>query len=212
MPVAVCAFRSKESVLEKRTSTSPLPLFIEKNVSRRGHQVDIVQLWLKNLRVSADGAKIELAGALRANQRAAGGLDDNVARNFLQMDVAGIAFELHVAYDLLDVDEARLGLELKFGFFRNGELQIGFKFQRPGRCVQHVGSNVDAVSHLLDIETNFVGSLRADDIDFGILPGLDVDAAIGHVVDYDDGASGYAELLFNALSSASGAGGRGAPK
>src|SRR5580692_11384930 len=78
---------------------------VEKNVSRRGHQVDVIQLRLKNLRVAADRAEIQLAGALRADQRAASGLDDDVARNFLEMDVAGVAFELHVAYDLLDIDE-----------------------------------------------------------------------------------------------------------
>ena len=65
---------------------------------------------------------------------------------------------------------------------------------------------------LLDLETNLIGRLRADNIHFGILPGLDFDAAIGHVVNHDDGASSNAELFFNALSSASGASGRGAPK
>lgn len=55
---------------------------IEENVSGGSHEVDVIQLRLKNLRVSADGAEIEFAGALRANQRAAGGLDDDVAGNF----------------------------------------------------------------------------------------------------------------------------------
>src|SRR5277367_3648806 len=118
------------------------------------------------------------------------------------MDVASVAFELHVAHDLLDVNEAGLSLELEFGFFRNGKLQISFEFQRPSRSVQDVGSNIDAVAHLLDIEPNFVGSLRANDIDFGILPGLDFDAAIGHVVNYHDGSSRDAKLFFNALPGA----------
>src|SRR5580704_19339890 len=56
---------------------------VEKNIPRGGHQVDVIQLRLKDLRVAADGAEIELASALRADQRAAGGLDDDVARNFL---------------------------------------------------------------------------------------------------------------------------------
>src|SRR5208282_6019488 len=56
---------------------------IEKNISRGGHEIDVVQLRLKNLRVSADGTEIELAGALRANQGAAGSFHDDVARNFL---------------------------------------------------------------------------------------------------------------------------------
>src|SRR5271163_4660938 len=43
---------------------------VEKNIARRGHQVDVIQLGLKNLRVAADGAEIELAGALCADQRA----------------------------------------------------------------------------------------------------------------------------------------------
>ena len=76
-----------------------------------------------------------------------------------------IAFELHVAHHLLDVDQAGFRLELKFGFFRNGELQIGFEFQRLRGGVQDVGGNVDAISHLLDFKTNFVGRLRADDVD-----------------------------------------------
>src|SRR5580704_14122434 len=65
---------------------------IEKNISRRGHQVDVIQLGLKYLRVSADGAEIELAGALSTDKRSAGGLDNNVAGNFLEMNVACIAF------------------------------------------------------------------------------------------------------------------------
>src|SRR5271154_2059159 len=128
------------------------------------------------------------------------------------MDVAGIALELHVPYDLFNVDKTSLCLELKFGFFRNSELQIGFEFQRPSRCVQDVGSNVDAVSYLLDIKANLVGGLRANDIHFGILPGLDFDAAIGHIVNHDDRASRDTKLFFNTLSGAGGSCRRRAPK
>src|SRR5580698_11476100 len=127
------------------------------------------------------------------------------------MDVSSVTFELHVTHDLLDVDQARLGLKLELSLFRNGELQIGFELQRLRRSVENVRSHVDAVAHLLDVETNLVGSLRADDVYFGVLPGLNLDAAVGHVMNHDDGPPGNAELLFNALSRTGGEGGRGAP-
>ena len=40
---------------------------VEKNVARRGEEIDAGQSGLKQLRVAADGVEIELAGALRAN-------------------------------------------------------------------------------------------------------------------------------------------------
>src|SRR5271155_2507857 len=41
---------------------------VEENVARRGHEIDVVQLGLKNLCISADGAEIQLTGALPADQ------------------------------------------------------------------------------------------------------------------------------------------------
>ncbi len=95
---------------------------IIENVAGSGHQADVGERRLKHLRAAADGGEFEFAGALGADQRAARGLDDDVAGNFLEMNIAGNTFEFHVARDLLDVDHAGLGFELKFGFFRNGEL------------------------------------------------------------------------------------------
>src|ERR1700688_1691982 len=128
------------------------------------------------------------------------------------MNVTGIALELHVAHNLLDINQASLGLELELGFLGNGELQVGLEVQQIRPWFQNNGGYVDAIAHLLDFETNFVGSLRTDDVHFGILPGFDLDAAIGHVVNHDDRPYRDAKLLFNTLSRASRAGGGCAPE
>ena len=75
-----------------------------------------------------------------------------------------------------------------------------------------LAGNVDAVAHLLYLKTNFVGRLRADDIDFGIFPGFDFDAAIRNIVNHDDRPARDLELLFNVLPGRTGLSGRGAPE
>src|SRR5579862_2247993 len=128
------------------------------------------------------------------------------------MDVTTVALKLHVAHDLLDVNKSRLCFELQLGFFGNGKLQVSLKFESICRRVQNARRNVDAIAHLLDFKANLVGGLRTDHIYFRVLPGLNLDAPIGHVVNYNDGPSRDAELFFNTLPDASGAGGRGAPE
>jgi len=61
---------------------------VVENVAGRGHQIHAGQGGLEDLHVAADGSEFEFARALRANQRAAGGLDDDVAGDFLQMNIA----------------------------------------------------------------------------------------------------------------------------
>src|ERR1700761_4064847 len=92
---------------------------VEKNVSRRGEEIDASQSGLKQLRVAADGVEVELSRALRADERAVHRAHHDVAGNFLEMNVARDALKRHVAHDLLNVDEAGLRLELEFGLFGN---------------------------------------------------------------------------------------------
>jgi len=61
---------------------------------------------LKNLSISADGGNFEFSSALRAESKSRLAVNDNVAGDFLEMDIAGDAFQLHIAHDLLDVDQA----------------------------------------------------------------------------------------------------------
>jgi len=85
---------------------------VVQDVAGSRHDVDAVQRGLKNLCVAADGRKFEFTRAERALQRTARTAHDDVAGNFFQGDIAGDAFELHIAHDLLDVDQASLGLNL----------------------------------------------------------------------------------------------------
>src|SRR5579859_664161 len=120
------------------------------------------------------------------------------------MNVASVALEFHVAGNLLHVYQTGLALELKFGFFWNRELQIGLQIQRLRCRVQDIRCHVNAVARLFNIETDLVGRLRSDDIDFFILPRLYLNAAVRHVVDHHYGASGDVELPFDALCGTEG--------
>src|SRR6202521_4325930 len=137
---------------------------IKENISRSGEETDVGKPRLQNLRATADGLEIQFSGALRANKRAFGGPDNNVAGHFLQVHIAGDAFQGHVAHDLLDVNESRLRLELQFRFFGHGEQQTSFQLPGLRRGVQNVGGDVDAVTGLLHLENNLAGSLAGHDV------------------------------------------------
>ena len=98
---------------------------VKEDISRSGEEADVGKRRLKNLRAAADGLEIQFAGALRADQRAFRRADNDIAGNFLQVDIAGDAFQRHVAHDLLDVNEPSLRLKLQLRFFGHGELEIG---------------------------------------------------------------------------------------
>src|SRR6266404_148116 len=173
---------------------------VEEDVAGSFEDTDIVERRLKKLSSAADGLEIELACTLRADQGAFRGADDDVAGNFLEVDVALDAFQSHVAHDLLDIDEAGLGFQLQFGFFGDSELEIGFKLQRMGGGVQNVGGEIDAVADLLHLKANFVGELAGGDVHLGILGRLDFDAAIGDIVNHDDGPAFHGKMLFEMIT------------
>ena len=157
---------------------------------------------------AADGVEFELAGAESANQGATGGLDDNVAGNFLEVDIARNALELHIAVHLLDEDEAGLGAKLQFRLLRNQELKIGFNLVRLGRGNQGIGVDVDAVADLFHFNRNLAGDGGAGDHHLRVFPGLYLDPAIDDVVDDHDGAILDGEMAFLLLRGAC-EGGRG---
>jgi len=142
---------------------------------------------LQKLNAAADGSEFEFAGTHGANQGAAGGLDDDIAGDFLEVDIACHALELHVAIDLLDVDEASLRLELELGLFGNGKLKIGFDIMRLRGSRKPAGIDIDAIADLLDIDGDFIGRGDAGDNDFVTLRGLYLDAAVDDVLQHDDG-------------------------
>src|SRR6267142_1256941 len=125
---------------------------VEEDVAGSGEDTDIVERRLKKLSSAADGFEIELAGTLRADQGAFRGADDDVAGNFLEVDVALDAFERHVAHDLLDM------------------------------------------------KVNCVGELAGGDVHLGILRRLYFDAAIGDVVNHDDGPALHGKMLFEMIT------------
>src|SRR5229473_1060803 len=77
---------------------------IKENISRSGEETDVGKRRLQNLSATADGLEIQFAGALRADKRAFRGPDNNVAGDFLQVNITGDAFQGHVAHDLLDIN------------------------------------------------------------------------------------------------------------
>ena len=173
---------------------------VKKDISRSGEKADVGQRRLENLCTTADRLEIQLAGALRAHQRASRGLNNDVAGDFLQVDVAGDTFERHVAHNLLDVNKSRLSPELQFRFFRHGQLQTSSRIRRLRRGVQNRGGDVDAVTGLFHVKANLVGGLAGDDVDFPIFPGLHFDAAVGDIVDYDNRTRVDREMLFDVLA------------
>src|SRR5882724_680864 len=173
---------------------------VEENVAGSCEDADIIKRRLKDLSSAADGFEIQLAGTLRADQRAFRRADDDVAGNFLEVDVALDAFQSHVAHDLLDIDEAGFGLQLQFGFFGHGELEVGFEFQRLGGGVQNVGGDIDAVADLLHFKANLVRELAGGDVHLGILGRLYFDAAVGDVVNHHDGPALYGKMLFEMIA------------
>jgi hypothetical protein len=170
---------------------------VEENIAGGGHQADVIQSGLQDLGIAADGFEVELAGALRADERAAGSANNDVAGNFLEVHVAGDAFQSHVAHDLLDVDKAGLRFELELGFFGNGQLKIDFGFVGLRFEVHDDGSDVDTVTGLFDVHADFVGGLRGGNDDFRVLRGLHFDAAVADVVNHDDGTPGHGIAFFD---------------
>src|SRR5579863_3332411 len=142
---------------------------IVKNVAGHGHQVDAGQGGLKHLRATADGIEFEFTATLSANERATGGFHDDIARDFLEVNVTGDTLELHVTVDLLHVDESGLRAELKFGLFRHGQLKISFDFVGIGRSSERSGADIDAIANLLDVNGDLVGNRCAAHDDFRIL-------------------------------------------
>ena len=182
---------------------------VEENVSGGGKKVDVGQAGLEDLGVAADGAEFQLSSALSADEGAAGGLDDDVAGNFLEVDIAGDAFELHITHDLLDVDEAGLGGELKLSLFGDGELEIGFEFLGLSGRVENGGGDFDTISGLLKVHVNLAGSASATHHNLKIFRGLYLDTAIGHVMNANHRTALDGEMLLKMLA---GSDSRGGPK
>src|SRR5271168_3328804 len=115
------------------------------------------------------------------------------------MDVAGHAFEGHIAHDLLDEDEASLRFELQRGFFGDHQLEIGFRFRGLRAGIEKGGGDVDAVAGLFGFDTDFLGGLGAGEDDFGVAPGFHFNAAIANVLDDHHGPTLDGKVLFKVL-------------
>lgn len=176
---------------------------IKEDIAGGGREGDVRQSGLQNLGAAADGAVLELARALRADERAARGLDDDVAGNFLEMDIACNALQVHVAHDLLDVNETGLGFDLELGFLRDGELEIFLEFGRRGGGIGDACGDTNAVASLFSIERDLVRRLGTGDDDFLVLCRFDFDAAVGNVLNDDDGAAFDLKVLLELLSGKS---------
>src|SRR5260370_41842534 len=85
---------------------------VKENISRSGEEADIGECRLENLRASADGLEIQLAGALRTDKRTFRGADTDVAGDFFKVIIACDAFQGHVTHDLLDVNKSCFRLDL----------------------------------------------------------------------------------------------------
>ncbi len=86
------------------------------------------------------------------------------------MDVARYALESHVSRDLFDINKAGLGLQLEFGFLRNGQLEIRLRFRGLRGVVEDVCGYVNAVAGLLHVDADFVRCASTADDDFGVFP------------------------------------------
>jgi len=156
----------------------------------------IIERRLKELSSAADGFEIELAGTLRADQRAFRRADDDVAGNSLRWTSPLTLSKVMSPNDLLDIDQARLGFQLQFGFFGHGELEVRFKFQGWGGEVQNTGSERRCGHRLLHLKANLVGELAGEMSTWAFLEDFNFDAAIGDVVNHDHGPALHGKMLF----------------
>ena len=92
---------------------------VEENIAGSGAKIHVGKTRLEDLSASANGIEIELARALRADERTAGGLHYDVTGDFLQVDLPGDALQGHIAHDLFHINQTVLGFELKFCFLRH---------------------------------------------------------------------------------------------
>src|SRR6267154_6417131 len=67
---------------------------VKKNISCRREEADVGQGGLQNLCAAADGLEIQFASALRAHERAFRSADNDVAGDFLQVNITGDALSV----------------------------------------------------------------------------------------------------------------------
>src|SRR5215467_9373302 len=170
---------------------------VKQDVAGGGGEIHAAQGGLQDLRAAADGAEIEPAGALRADQSADRGVHDDVARDFLQVHVAVYGDQVHIAQNLFHVDQTGLGLDAQLGFFGHGELNIFREFGSLRQIVEDVGCNLDAVVGLLHLDTDLVRGTGSGNHNFGIFPGLHFNAAVRHVLDHDHRVALHREVLLD---------------
>src|SRR5215467_1971415 len=76
-----------------RIKASPKKIAVIEDITGRGHDIDVIQSRLCDRGIAADGRKLQFAGAKRADERSASASDDDITRNFLQVNIAGNAFQ-----------------------------------------------------------------------------------------------------------------------
>src|SRR5258708_2644182 len=141
---------------------------VKEDISRSGEEADVGQRRLENLGAAADRLEIQLAGALRADKRTFRGADNDIARYFLQVDIAGDAFQGHVAHDLLNVNKPRLRLELQFRFFVHGEQQTRFQLAGLRRGVQNTGGGGGGATRLPPVKGHSCGRFGGRELRFSV--------------------------------------------
>src|SRR5258708_836163 len=172
------------------------------NITGHGKQADTREPWLHHLGIAAHRIEIQFPSALRTHQRSAGSSYYDVARNFPQVDVTGNALQRHVAHNLLDIDDTRLGSKLQLGLFWNGQLKIGFEFISGSSGVHDCRGYIHALAGLLRIDVDFVGGLRCRHDDLGTLPRLDLDSAIRNVLNHNNGPALHRKMPFKEIGRA----------
>jgi hypothetical protein len=178
----------------------PEEVAIIEYVSGRGHDVDVVQSRLGDRGIAADGRKFKFSRTKCADERSAGAANNDVARDFFQMNISGDAFKLHVAHHLLDVDQTRLRFDLQLGFFRNDEREIFLKFCGGGIGVQNCCGDIDAIIRLFCFDADSVGKLGARNDNFLTFGGLYFNTAIGDILDGNNRAAFHREMFFEFLA------------
>src|SRR5215467_9063010 len=173
---------------------------VEEDVAGHGRQVHAAQRRLQDLRPAADGAEIELAGALGTDERAARGVNDDVAGNFLQVNVAVDGDQVHVAQNLFNVNQTGLRLDLQLGLFRKGQLDVFGQIGSRSGGVQNLCADLDAIVGLLHLHADLAGGTGSGNHHFGILPRLHLDAAVRDVLNHHDRAPLDGEVLFELFS------------
>src|SRR6202041_820697 len=190
------------AIILQRVSAVGQKLPSEKNVAGGSLRPDVIGAQIEQAEIATDRRGFNSPGAARACERAAHGLDGEVARGVFEVHASGDGFDVHIAEHVCDADVASIIVNLQLGVFRDVDLKIGAHVVWRNGVGKFARGNVHAIAHLLGVHFDAIAGRRGNHHYFGFGPGLDGNEAVG-IVNGDDRMSSDFEMLFLAAGTGS---------